>query len=130
MQTTLHQFSELLATLYAGLFIGLLYDVLRMLRRVLRAGKWLTALFDLLFWCAAAFVAFVVLYNVNGGEVRFFSLAGFLSGAMLFIFGISPLIWSLLALIARPFKAIYAYICNILKKFSKPEGESGNDVEC
>ncbi len=42
---------------YAGLAMGVCYDLLRLLRLLLRAGPVLTALFDLLFWLLAAALA-------------------------------------------------------------------------
>lgn len=94
-----------------------------MLRRIFRAGKWLTALFDLLFWLAVTFVAFVVLYTVNGGEIRVFSMLGFLCGALLFVFGLSPLLRALFQLVTRPFRAIWKYIWKYFRNSPKQEGE-------
>ncbi len=129
MQTTLAQISELLATLYCGLFIGLVYEVLRLLRRVFQAGKWLTALFDILFWIIAAVVAALALFIINGGNLRLYSVCGFLLGAMMFIFGVSPLLMAVLRLFARPFVGIWRIICKKRKNFPKEEGDSHEDVE-
>ncbi len=129
MQTTLTQISELLATIYAGLFIGLVYEALRLFRRVLRAGKWLTALFDLLFWAIAALVAALALFRINGGELRLYSVVGFLSGALLFIIGVSPALASVFRFVARPFQIIWRNICKNRVFLPKEEGDSPEDVE-
>ena len=129
MQTTLTQISELLATIYSGLFIGLVYEALRLARRIFQAGKWLTALLDILFWAIAALVAALALFMINGGVLRLYSVCGFLLGALMFIFGVSPLIKNLLRLIARPFVGIWRFICKKRINFPKEEGELPGDVE-
>ncbi len=129
MQTTLSQISELLATVYSGLFIGLVYEALRLLRRVMKAGKWLTALFDILFWAIAAVVAALSLFMINGGELRLYSICGFLAGIMLFMYGVSPLVTAFLRMIARPFVGIWRFICKKRKNFPKEEGDYPGDVE-
>ncbi len=129
MHTTLTQISELLATIYAGLFIGLVYEALRLFRRILRAGKWLTALFDLLFWAVAALVAALALFHINGGQLRLYSVCGFLLGALLFIFGIGPVFASAFSFIALPFRSIWRYFHNNRAIFSEEEGDSPEDVE-
>ena len=52
-----NQAQVFLAMVYAGLAMGVCYDLLRLLRLLLRAGPVLTALFDLLFWLLAAALA-------------------------------------------------------------------------
>ncbi len=129
MQTTLTQISELLATIYSGLFIGLVYEALRLVRRVFRAGKWLTALLDILFWAIAALVAALALFLINGGNLRLYSVCGFLLGALMFIFGVSPLVTALWRFISRPFVGIWRFICKKRIKFPKEEGDLPGDVE-
>ena len=129
MHTTLTQISELLATIYAGLFIGLVYEALRLFRRIFRAGKWLTALFDLLFWAIAALVAALALFSINGGNLRLYSICGFFAGALLFIFGVSPLVKAFLGIIARPFQAFLRFIRKNRIIFPSEEGDSPEDVE-
>ena len=129
MQTTLTQISELLATVYSGLFIGLVYEALRLLRRVFQAGKWLTALFDILFWIIAAVVAALALFVINGGDLRLYSVCGFLLGALMFIFGVSPLLTAVFRFITRPFVEIWRIICKKRKNLPNEEGDSCEDVE-
>ncbi len=123
MQTTLTQISELLATLYSGLFIGLVYEVLRLFRRVFNAGKWLTALLDILFWAIAALVAALALFLINGGELRLYSVCGFLLGALMFIYGVTPLLKAVWRFVTRPFVVIWRFICKKRINFPKEEGD-------
>ncbi len=129
MQTTLTQISVLLSTLYCGLFIGLIYEVLRLFRRVFRAGKWLTAFFDMLFWAIAALISALALFIINGGELRLYSVCGFIAGALLFILGVSPVLTAFLRALARPFVEIWRIICKKRVIFPDEEGDCIEDVE-
>ena len=89
MDTTIGQSYIFLATVYGGLITGIIYDVYRMLRRALKAGRVVTAIFDILFsLCTLAIVA-GVLFTVNSGEIRFYTFVGFALGFFIYIIGIS-----------------------------------------
>ena len=93
-----HMFSKavqsevFLATIYAGLAAGALYDILRLLRLFLHSGKITTALLDGIFWVAAAFIvsAAVALSGENG--LRFYVLLGIGSGMLLWAGGLRRLL--------------------------------------
>lgn len=129
MQSTITQLYELIATVYSGLFIGLVYDALRLLRRLLRAGKVVTALFDLLFWALAALVAGLALFQINGGVVRLYSLCGLFGGALLYIFGFSPVVAAGVRFITLPAKKLLRRLCKKDVTFSLEEGNQADDVE-
>jgi spore cortex biosynthesis protein YabQ len=89
METTLNQSYIFMATVYGGIITGIVYDVYRMLRRALKAGRAVTAIFDILFTvCTLAIVA-GVLYAVNSGEIRAYTFLGFALGFLSYIVGIS-----------------------------------------
>jgi spore cortex biosynthesis protein YabQ len=89
MDTTIDQSYIFMATVYGGLIAGILYDVYRTLRRVLHAGKIVTAVFDVLFSLCALAIAAGVLYTVNKGELRAYTFLGFALGFFMYIIGIS-----------------------------------------
>lgn len=66
----------LLYCFLSGICITVVYDGLRIFRRVKhhRAG-WI-AFEDLIFWIGAALFLFYVLYKTNNGVIRWFSIAG------------------------------------------------------
>jgi len=89
MDISLQQSYIFMATVYGGIVAGVLYDVYRMLRRILHAGRIVTALFDALFVLCALGVVVAVLYTVNSGELRAYSFLGFAIGFFIYIIGIS-----------------------------------------
>lgn len=89
MDTTIDQSYIFMATVYGGLIAGIIYDVYRSLRRVLHAGKAVTAVFDILFSLCALAIAAGVLYTVNKGELRAYTFLGFALGFAIYIVGIS-----------------------------------------
>lgn len=89
MFETVGQSGVFLAMVYAGLLVGLLYDGLRLMRRLLAANALVTGLADLLFWLAAGAVVAVALALKGEGSLRLYALAGCASGAALYLLGIS-----------------------------------------
>lgn len=103
MFETAGQAQAFLATVYAGLAAGVAYDLLRLLRRSLRAGALITALFDFLFWVAAA--ALVVLAAVMAGAegLRFYLLLGAGAGMLLWAAGFRQVIRGVERFVGRIF---------------------------
>lgn len=60
-----------LAFLYAGILSGLLYDLLRLMRRIIR-GKLSEILFDLLFAAGLGVITAVALLLATGGRIRLY----------------------------------------------------------
>ena len=59
-----------------GIAMALVYDCLRVFRRVVpHAGFWIS-LEDLLYWAFVSFRFFGLLYSENNGSLRWFSVAG------------------------------------------------------
>ena len=65
-----------LYSVITGAFISLLYDVIRILRRVIAHNKTAVAFEDLLFWIVSIFILFFMLYDMSYGVLRWFSIAG------------------------------------------------------
>lgn len=89
MLTTSNQAYIFLSTVYAGLIIGFLYDCCRMIRKMIRAGVAVTGILDLLFWSIIGVLSFLVLYYVNDGNVRIYTLLGFVVGWILYLLSLS-----------------------------------------
>lgn len=73
-----------LATMYAGLVLGALYSVNRMLRATLGSGRIISGVIDIIFWAAAALTMVCALYWAESGVIRIYMLLGFACGALLF----------------------------------------------
>lgn len=72
-----------------GILLFVLYDVIRIFRRILPRGIVLVSVEDFLFWFFAGSAVFVLLYRENDGALRFYVLGGMLAGALLYYLCIS-----------------------------------------
>lgn len=99
MLSTANQVYVFLSTVYAGFIIGFIYDCYRMVRRITKPGKWITGILDLLFWFIMGVLSFLVIFYVNNGEVRIYTIAGFAIGWALYALTLSPIIMKVLQFI-------------------------------
>lgn len=90
-----------LATMYAGVGVGILYTMNRMIRLALHAGRIATAIIDTLFWLAAAAVMVYCLYWAESGVIRSYMLLGFLCGWVLFDLALSPLLMKVFRVVLK-----------------------------
>jgi spore cortex biosynthesis protein YabQ len=67
-----------------GIAVTLLYDVIRIFRRILMHGSLLIALEDGLFWAAVSVMLFLLLYHMNNGTLRWFAVFGLFAGMWLY----------------------------------------------
>ena len=76
--------SLLLRSVLWGIGLAALYDVLRILRGVIRHRQGVRSLEDLAYWCFTACSLFWLLFSGNNGTVRWYILAGVGAGAWLY----------------------------------------------
>lgn len=74
----------------AGALAGAWYALLAGLRRLLRAGFWLSLAADIAFGTGAAAIFCAALVAANYGAVRLYAVAGALLGFSLFAAGVYP----------------------------------------
>ncbi|WP_245302909.1 spore cortex biosynthesis protein YabQ [Symbiobacterium terraclitae] len=86
------QFYALFMTILSGVGLGLLFDLLRAVRRFVQPGPVLAALGDLCFWGAATAMLGAGLFLGNWGEYRFYVLVGLLTGLGLHLWLASPIV--------------------------------------
>lgn len=84
MYSTLNEIPVFLGCLYAGILIGIVYDLLRLLCFPFRS-RVLSEVADGLFYCLACCIAAFALLVLNDGRVRFYALCGLLLGAFLYL---------------------------------------------
>lgn len=107
----------------AGLF--LLYDILRIFRRIVPHGNVWIGVEDLVYWMICTGVVFVMLYWENDGMVRGFALLGLVFGMTLYHLLLSRYIVSVNVLIL---KTVLGYICKIFRFFFGPVIRIGKKV--
>lgn len=92
---TVGQSQVFLAMVYAGLFVGALYDVMRLVRTFLTAGPVLTLAADLVFGAGSAALLIAFMYKANYLDLRLYLLLGAVCGLLLYEFTLGPLLWFL-----------------------------------
>ena len=66
----------LLYSLILGVSVTILYDLLRIFRRVIKHRDALVAIEDLLYWVVVAISVFYVMHTENNGTLRWFAILG------------------------------------------------------
>lgn len=78
------QLSTLTSMAIGGLITGLLFDLYRLARGLIRPRRLLTDIGDLLFWLVVTPILFVILVNDNFGQVRVYVFLGWVIGFLLY----------------------------------------------
>lgn len=102
-----------------GAILLVVYDVFRIIRRLIKHGVVMIAIEDLIFWLAAAFFIFSMIYRENNGILRGFSMIGMLLGIVLYHFSISEgvvkIVTKLIQTLLSPIKAALRQIVHFIK---------------
>lgn len=107
----------LLSCFIAGVCITVVYDGLRISRRVISHNTFWVAVEDLIFWMGAAIFLFYVLYETNNGVIRWFSVAGAGVGMMVYKSLIGE---HLVEIMSTIINRILDVVVNILKTLFRP----------
>ncbi|QCX33755.1 spore cortex biosynthesis protein YabQ [Caloramator sp. E03] len=88
-----------LSTTVAGVIIGIMFDIYRIIRGFNNPNRLITAFSDLLFWIFAAIVLFIFFFITNNGELRYYTFVGIIIGLFLYFELISKFILKTLRVI-------------------------------
>lgn len=123
-----------------GVFVAVIYDIIRILRRVVKHNRFFISLEDILYWVFCAFEVFYLLYRESSGVLRWFSVLGIALGMFLYLISISRfvvgfasefirkvlhIIGKVLGILFLPFKKAGMKIAGVSKKtgsFTKKGG--------
>lgn len=123
-----------LKSMAGGMIILVVYDILRIFRRVVKHGVLAVAAEDLLYWIACSIFLFRMLYRANDGIIRWFCLFGIALGMVIYNFSISRYFvkgvsWLLnrfldgiirvLSIVFRPFVWVFRKIKKMMGFFNK-----------
>lgn len=102
-----------------GIFITFVYDLLRILRRVIPHNAFFVSLEDLIFWVFCAVSVFLMMLRLSDGTLRWFAVLGALAGMLVYkktvsgffvktvsklLGGILGVIRKILLFLSRPFR--------------------------
>lgn len=100
----------LLHALLMGIFITFVYDILRILRRVIPHNSFFISLEDLGFWIYCGAEVFLLMYHESNGTLRWFAVIGALGGMILYKKLFSPFLVKYLSLALNKALAIFGKI--------------------
>ena len=122
----------LAVSIMTGMLLGSMWDAYRLLRHFIKLGPFGTAIGDFIYWLTSIYIGITLIFDISYGNVRFFILLGFMTGALLYFYGISRYILRLLIFIVdkilkiikrtidfltEPFKALIKKLRIILYPF-------------
>ena len=124
IMTASNQAYIFLTTVYGGMLLGIVYDLYRAFRMIIKPGRWFVAILDLSFWVLAVFISFSMLFKINGGEIRFYTFIGLGMGWALYSLIIGGMLVKLLVkiyeivtgIILWPFRTVYRGIKWLIQK--------------
>ena len=98
----------------AGGGAGILFDIFRVWRKIVRPGRVSTGISDILFWTLIGIGLFAVIYNVNNGELRVFEFMGIFIGALVYFLVFSHMCVAVFTGIAKILAKITLLILKIV----------------
>ncbi|MCD8090788.1 MAG: spore cortex biosynthesis protein YabQ [Clostridiales bacterium] len=105
-----------------GFGFGFLYDILRLYRRGFKTPAVLCMAEDFIYWVFAALTVFGLLLGINYGEVRLYTVLGFMGGMVFYYLKVSPIFTGLSLRLLRAVK-------RRLLKASAPFLKAGNNIK-
>jgi len=73
-----------LTAIQIGVFMGVLFDVVRIFRKLIKHPSFLVQIEDMLYWVVCGFVGFYMLYICNYAEVRPYIFIGIVLGGIFY----------------------------------------------
>lgn len=106
-----------LTSIYAGLLIGLVYDLYRSMRYFFKPKKIIAGIEDLVFWLALAIAFFYIMNKSNWAELRGYIFFGTFIGAIIYLKILSKLLYPFMI---KVFRAIILGVKWITKMIKLP----------
>ncbi len=115
--TLSEQTAYFLWSIVLGAFIAALYDIVRAVRSLLRAGKLHTILSDVLFFVLCGIMTSLFALPFNKGSVRVFILFGELIGFLCYRLTLGQVMGRIYSIMSKGIVWLARKICELLKKF-------------
>ena len=108
-----------------GIFIGILFDIFRILRRTIKTSDFFTYIEDLIFLTVSAATIIYSMFRWNSGEIRGYIFLGIILGLLIYTLNFSKIIIKFSVSIINKIKEIciniFLVIFKLVKKiFIKP----------
>lgn len=101
-------------TILVGFVIGFIYDLFRVIRKIIKHPNLLIQIEDILYWIFVSIIMFYVMFSKNYGEIRAFSIVGAFLGMIFYFFTISRLFINVSMIIVEFLKKVIMVIIEIV----------------
>ena len=105
------------ASIFWGMLLLVIYDFLRILRRVVNHNGFFIVIEDILYWITCSLLIFHMMYQQNNGIIRGFSILAMVLGMLLYHAGLSDLV---VAVISEILNKILYYIGKLISLLFSP----------
>lgn len=78
------EFNTFCYAIMLGAFCGIIYDIIRVFRRIIKKGIAITVVEDIIYWLMVSILMFMLMYRENGGMVRGYAIIGMAFGMILY----------------------------------------------
>ena len=100
-----------------GIFIGLLFDFFRILRKTFKTANLVTYIEDIVFWIITGISIIYCMYNFSDGNIRLFMFLGLIFGIILYMLTLSKIIIKTFVISINILKKIFNKIIIMPLKF-------------
>lgn len=83
------QMQFFLMSILSGIILLVVYDILRIFRRIIKHSRVMVSIEDILFWILGSIFIFVMMFKQNNGTIRGFAIMGMVIGMFLYNFFLS-----------------------------------------
>lgn len=99
-----------LTSVQIGILMGVLFDLIRIFRKLLKHPNFLVQIEDMLYWVTCGFVGFYMLYICNYADIRPYIFIGIILGAVFYFLTFSVIFMKIATLVINYIKALIAQI--------------------
>ena len=112
--TVSNQLFIFISCVLCGVINGFVFDVFRIIRRLIRTSNVAAIIEDIIYWIIAAVVLFLFVLKLNSGELRFYQFIGVFLGTGIYFFTVSSFVIRTSVIILRFITRVVAVIFKII----------------
>ena len=109
-----------LQSIFWGCLLLIIYDVLKILRSIIKHNKLIVIIQDIIFWVLCSVFVFSMMYKKNDGTIRAFIIMGMIAGMSLYNFfiseGFTGIVLKIYEKITQPIRNLIKVLKSIIKK--------------
>lgn len=103
-----------LTSIEIGILMGVLFDLVRIFRKLIKHPNFLVQIEDMLYWVVCGFVSFYMLYICNYAEIRPYIFIGIILGGILYLCTFSIIFMKIATIIIDYIKRIITRVIALI----------------